>query len=93
MFSELSAGGLERDVEKTPKCTHSNSIKARQSTLHQGGRRLWLSDDDDGDCSCVFPVLHFNEGQLCTRYIVGGFVIYVNSHVHEQYHLKESSLL
>ena len=53
--------------------------------------RLWPSDDDGGDCSCVFPVLHFNEGQLCARHILGGFVIYVNSH--EQYHLNELSLL
>ena len=53
--------------------------------------RLWPSDGDDGDCSCVFPVLHFNEGQLCARHILGGFVIYVNSH--EQYHLNELSLL
>ena len=35
---ELSAGGIKRDVEKTPKCTHHIHLycnKARPSTLGQ----------------------------------------------------------
>ena len=40
---------LLREVEKNPKCTYYNCIKARRSTLGRAGQKLWLWPGDDND--------------------------------------------
>ena len=40
---------LLREVEKNPKCTYFNCIKARRSTLGRAGQKLWLWPSDDND--------------------------------------------